>query len=930
MSFSDDVKLFFPSCDLANGAFGLLGIPPLPTDRSDVYIALRARIQHLDSGPYATHPSASMVREALHVAAAQLADRKLQDGILAQLRAARLVADQPVGVRPTDPHAQGEQAVSADVLAMLRHVLASSGGWNRAASKRLARFGGTYGLTPGQLRAALISAARSEHGVKQRIFGIESLSEGANTLYDSTAEAQRAELFAPPRDPRIKHVLTASTILLTLSAVGLGVLSLQQVLDRRAQIAAAQRAVDASLAALSSTEIESEQRLNPDEERQPIPAFEAYQALAALDTAAFSMKQAESIDRFTHAMESLAVAWERLPPELARNIPTSVRDVLYAAAEETPQAIPALLSYFSDARRLPEADVSESILAQDVFAVCVLNQLSSGELPSAAAVQVRKLVDTSLPPAPRSSDSFSDAIDDQLFAIGISELRRGVVNSVQGAQGAEKFWTSWMAIASRSDRVLPLDQPRGVRLLIGIMAGSPPDADPAQAEAATVALLRSDIDQQRTALLGDLLGAIESNTLEPSGIGVLIGVQSSGYWPTIAGVQLQPPFTATDRRTLARAFRSVLGTVQDSTQQEFETRWSSVLSTVFRAPADTAHQRIQTALACSSLSHSAALQWIAQTSEAQVQIDAAAGVLEAIQIEMVSEEPAGNDAIRSSPWVERWYESFEPTHRQTMLRSIELSGGATIQVEFDILALTALGPGVESVREHAARVLLLGDRSQAILGALAVIEDVRFDELTQQTIHTLTSTNEAAGAPSTVLEARAALVQAFARERAMSEFASVLSLMPAVEESVAGRATTVRSGYGDVIAGVPSGQFPIEVLSAIHMLAADSLEDQRASPIRLNWSHSGTPIRGSGIQSAIHIDVEMRVSIAYALARAIAAEEPSKARMLDRIVTWMDSNMKQARTGTAQILVAEQAVARLWAARLGLNVVVDSEDTWTE
>jgi len=174
MSFSDDVRAVFPECDLSTGPFGLLALPVAPVERQAVFHALRARLNTLDAMRDPS-PSAALVREALHVAAAQLADRELQDALLAQHRAAKLVSEQPIGERPATPTAtQPSQVISPEAQTLLRHTLASSGGWNRIAAKRVARFAALQGLQPAQLFGALSLAARSESGVKQRIYGVQN------------------------------------------------------------------------------------------------------------------------------------------------------------------------------------------------------------------------------------------------------------------------------------------------------------------------------------------------------------------------------------------------------------------------------------------------------------------------------------------------------------------------------------------------------------------------------------------------------------------------------------------------------------------------------------------------------------------------------------------------------------------------------------
>lgn len=152
MTVPRPILRFLADTDLSLGPFGLLGIPPQPAEPSAISGALGKQLARLARHPLGNTPEADEVRLALHVAAAQLMDRQVQDEILLDLRTMALGAA-GAGTAPvaTEQEVSREMAPTMKASTVVferavRAVLAHSGGWNRESQRRIAALAHTFDL----------------------------------------------------------------------------------------------------------------------------------------------------------------------------------------------------------------------------------------------------------------------------------------------------------------------------------------------------------------------------------------------------------------------------------------------------------------------------------------------------------------------------------------------------------------------------------------------------------------------------------------------------------------------------------------------------------------------------------------------------------------------------------------------------------------
>jgi len=170
MTAPTPVLRFLPDADLTTGPFGILGLPAEPAAPEEVEPALQRQLARLTRHPLGRTTEADEVRLALHVAAAQLRDPRVQEELLLDLvtlRRPRPVAPAPAPTpatqeppRAAPPPAPRSPAMPAAFDQAALAVIIYSGGWNREAQRRLASLAHVFNADMDAVRIALLRVAR--------------------------------------------------------------------------------------------------------------------------------------------------------------------------------------------------------------------------------------------------------------------------------------------------------------------------------------------------------------------------------------------------------------------------------------------------------------------------------------------------------------------------------------------------------------------------------------------------------------------------------------------------------------------------------------------------------------------------------------------------------------------------------------------------
>ena len=144
MSAHDPGETFF-GVSVGTDPFHLLGLPRKAASETEVLQALGARMSAIAGHPRSQTPEANEIRLALHAAAAQLLDPKLQELLLQRSgEASQPQEPPPQTVEPPRPEATNHVPMESaePYVHPLTHdvllVVAANGGWNAAAMRRLA------------------------------------------------------------------------------------------------------------------------------------------------------------------------------------------------------------------------------------------------------------------------------------------------------------------------------------------------------------------------------------------------------------------------------------------------------------------------------------------------------------------------------------------------------------------------------------------------------------------------------------------------------------------------------------------------------------------------------------------------------------------------------------------------------------------------
>lgn len=169
---ADVVSRFLPGTDPAAGPASLLGLHADHThlNHTDIASALLAQLARIDDHPQARTPEADELRVALHVAAAQLrhvatvSHTAPESAVMPQTSAdpvleapgAMEVGLQAIPKPLAAPQDEYSRTPGDDFVIAVRHVLATSGGWNAESKLRLGYLSRSMGLHASLLQSALV------------------------------------------------------------------------------------------------------------------------------------------------------------------------------------------------------------------------------------------------------------------------------------------------------------------------------------------------------------------------------------------------------------------------------------------------------------------------------------------------------------------------------------------------------------------------------------------------------------------------------------------------------------------------------------------------------------------------------------------------------------------------------------------------------
>lgn len=952
--------------EAASGSpFALLGLEPKDWDDATLVAARDARVARLDAHPIARTPAGEDVRVALYAATAQLLNDVVRRHLLQRWggqqgeRAAAQASASPAEHGPgpqadaaafSAPRSPAEEAFVRDVTI----AIGLHGGWSPGAVRHLAAVAAVHGLPPDRIAEAVASALakpavlRAPARVAPRPAGVAPRAIGGASPSAAPAEAGPDvvdDAPAPPSDGLARSLATSALVLVGFLVLGSILLAVDPG-DAPAPSEPAQVAEAPPTAAPPARRAEPEPAPDaatpPDRAETPAPAPpdldpEAVRRTLAAAASSLPGDADKALAEFRRAADALAAQWPDLPPsELTAANARVVEFVVTAsargdAAERAIEAIERHAAAFAprDGRAGPRD------LLRSAWGAGVLLRLRGQPGLSAALERRLERAAASVAAAMPRSGAFADG--------ALAVLAAAPPRLADGAgpvlAGGPEVWDAWrravLAAAPEGDRNVVL-----LRAIETLLLAAEPDASPAAARGVQAAVAGIDwsADLPRRWLLDALAGDAYS------GADVRAITEALATGPAPAGVTadmvLPRDADSRQRRTLRERFAEAWGLGAGAAESALVARLRARLGELAAADPGAPEQALARAAEVAYLNAAASLAWAGSGSEAENAL-AEAGRLTSRPPPKAPGTTTGLSLPRpavSAPtvgiqvgqiadgaenaWAVRFLTARDASDKLALLNAFPPSNART-PADAEVLVEAAVSERARGVRERAAEVV----RSES------------FDPLVVNGLLEV-----APRLPRT--PPAAALVEHVTRRTLPSRFG--VSWATAARRALVERLLELLGSSGGL--GASDGlaaQIALAYESALGSRGASStapLEPQQAAQLlRRRWAWwGGWGSAGGGGGRTVYIilpeaapaEVERRLAGRLSLARGpvqvfaaeqlalletaagvIAAEQPARAREVQRILEEALDAHRAARHVYDQIRIAEEARLRLWLVR---------------
>ena len=312
--------------------FAMLGLPRRETSDSDVLQALGKRMSEIAQHQRGQTPEANEIRLALHAAAAQLLDPQLQRILLAQeTRApAELVPEEedeplPVAAEPASVDSSESHSLEHDVLM----VVASHGGWNQAAMRRLALLAHARGIASSDIPSAIRRVFAASEAVAKPAPAEEQNTRVGSVITAAASARKRRGLELAQLVPWVIGILTVLSLYLAWSRLTQSpeVRSLPGATDTPELISAqSQDSIASGATTLAPAPSTHQNALEMD----------ANQGARKLSSLSGNMKllSEQDLAEFRMAYEAVAEGWVDLSAAQVGAVHNSILEILYRQTDQ--------------------------------------------------------------------------------------------------------------------------------------------------------------------------------------------------------------------------------------------------------------------------------------------------------------------------------------------------------------------------------------------------------------------------------------------------------------------------------------------------------------------------------------------------------------------------------------------------------------------
>jgi hypothetical protein len=866
-----------------NDPFELLALTPADHADRRVIDALAQRMSQVAAHPLSETPEGNEARLALHAAAARLLDPAVRRALL--LRA---------GVTPAKPQAPSVGRGGLSSRALL--VIASEGGWNQRALRRLAMIAHAEGVPSGQLPAALRSLTR---------LGRRDASPAERARVGQSPGGAPAALQRRSLGPTIAVWLIA---VLALLALGLTWMSLSHR-STSAAVNRAGRAPDGTPAGIEPERIDAVTEADPSSgpaESAAVPepiAVEAEPDWAAALIGMSRAAEAPEPDVVALTMEHLAGQWVDMEP--AR------RTVLLAAFVD-------LVHRIDDQGAVRVVDRLGGLIGSDDPAAAawgggVLARLSREQsLPTAVDNAIIAATAATIGASgPGQAPSFEAGVLAALEHIG----GRWASGRIPEAAGL----AAWLAVSDRLRAASPEMAGRATRTVLSAVLREGPDPFDNGGAHEVIARLTERLalpeDRESAAMV---LAALADQGFGTRGLSVMVSAMGRQPWAKSLGASLvlSPSATAAERsRFRSELEAALLGTqVTSWASEEFIAVARATLSRP--VPAATVPTLAETVVASRLCWAAADLLWsrrlAAEATIAGLRTDADQLVAAPIR----PAEGLGGDASRD--WALRYLTAARNIPvRQSLLSELVRSKPKLGPIAAELLVSEALMGTPAQVRRDALQAVPLFAGEPSVVNALlellprapavASTRDLVV-EISGVPLPAIDDPRWAVSARRAVVGRLTELLAAEGDGRRIDALAMMLAESYAARSSPGRDPTPATAADLDVLAAGVQRAWAAELGRADRTGSAGATQDRlrRALDSRLALS-----------EGAVSAFAAYQVSALETAAEAVRAERPERAADVAAVMAEVASARRGSRDIFEQILHVERSFVRLWLIRMG-------------
>lgn len=922
------LRRFLPDADPSRGPFGVLGVSPHQCDSETVLEALRRSLERIARHPEARTPDAEEVRLALHVAAAQLLDADTRAAMIDMWTRGQTPASATPTIAPSHP-APSDRGSSIDAFRLACfEMIAHSGGWNARARRRVIALADVFGIEPQELHTVFQPAPAPPRAT----------APVPRHAAPSSAPQTPAAIASTPTPVPARRIAwgTATLVILNLLAA----LALVRVIWPSHPADKAKQSATKDTQAINRPLTEHADTLDPIT-TVPQDSRDILGALRALRDQARDTPVSTRSDALRSLSERLASTWPDLPPRDAELIVQTFDEIIFAIASASPTELERLADHW--AQRLTAADPAHREHAWVIAAAARLASAPPLNEPARNRFATM-LADQSITAAPDQSATARSSLETGLHHAGMA-IANGLVNDPLRAGTFSEAWARWLTDTERVSQWEPhrftvmLDTFESLALL------QPGQSTAILIQAAMERTIAAVDWRNDAAILRLMAWLADDNALPAPALAIATSqiVRQRRDLTNTADLLASPSATGQSRQALQAEWSRALNMGTPEPRRRELGAWNSLLyeaskslsnaqSTTDWMIATVRHARANTAAELLWRQDSTAAAPLMRENDWRPDYAAERNAAHPATLAELT-RPAGE---REAEWSERFLNARnDPNERMTLLQELRRRERLRSQTDADVLADAAFYDASLQVRQSAQQVVrVFAADPRMVYAALESLPRTGRSSGESEMVESLTDRRlPPARHPEWHARAAAALLT-----RLMELSARSTSTIPDQAAIELSRLYNLRSRQTDAHTDADGDPSPIDSIttSGVELLTATeppyTIAERLEQALRREASiiaPAGQLLAHDDLQSArrrltsneIERFAVAQLSCFELLAMITQGERSSRAQAITAIENELADARRTATSLSEQLARTEAATAKVWAIRLGVEVL---------